>query len=172
MCVVFVLRVARRAREAFGRHFSDGALSWGMRSLGLNFYGAPFPRPRGPELEAACSPGLEEIQLRLPPLLPEQPVRGTPTLRRASRTAWQGHGETAPGNETISSLRSSCRNKPGPPWHLSPPVPPAGLLATRGPPRNRAPPPAAPLPAHARSQPGRSQRLAGRRDRRRRAPLN
>lgn len=35
-----------------------------------------------------------------------------------------------PGNETISSLHSSCRNKSGPPWHLSPPVPPAGLLAT------------------------------------------
>ena len=44
-----------------------------------------------------------------------------------------------PGNETISSLHSSCRNKSGPPWHLSPPVPPAGLLATCTPCREPSP---------------------------------
>ena len=99
----------------------------------VEFFEAVFPRPGGPVLELA----LQHTLRRNPgPGQPPLPSQGHPST--LTRTHWEvlssRHGRamerSQQGDETISSSHSSCRNKSGPPWHLSPPVPPAGLLAT------------------------------------------
>lgn len=120
----------------------------------VEFFEAVFPRPGGPVLELA----LQHTLRRNPgPGQPPLPSQGHPPTRTHWEVLSTWHGRalerSQQGDETISSSHSSCRNKSGPPWHLSPPVPPAGLLATCTP-CPQPGPAACSSPAHFRFQEG------------------
>lgn len=100
----------------------------------LNFFKAVFPRPGSPELELTLQHRLRSHPgpAQPPPSFPKLPTDYLTCTNWGLLSTRRGRAmeKSLLGNETISSLHSSCRNKSGPPWHLSPPVPPAGLLAT------------------------------------------